>query len=152
MRRTIISKLANNKTTMFLLGEKDVQKALNLQECLDVNLKALQSISNKSAYVPSRLGLPYPKNPNSVSSSASTQSSTTFAAAEDWTLIKPAGTFCCFFQSARRTFICIGRYSCFVEIKYLHSLPSTLWIGTRRRRYNHYGCGYWNESCKCQSQ
>jgi ornithine cyclodeaminase len=81
--RYTLSKLSK----MFLLGEKDVQKALSLQDCLDVNRKALQAIINKTAFVPSRLGLPYPSNPNIATESTST------AAAEDWTLIKPAAYY-----------------------------------------------------------
>jgi ornithine cyclodeaminase len=72
---------------MFLLAEKDVQKALSLQECLDINRKALQAITDKTAFVPSRLGLPYPNNPNLASEPTSA------SAAEDWTLFKPAAYY-----------------------------------------------------------
>lgn len=81
---------------MFLLGERDVRRALSLQECLDINRKALMAITDKTAFVPSRLGMPYPHNPNIPLSSTTAQSfasSSTPAAAEDWTLIKPAAYY-----------------------------------------------------------
>lgn len=75
---------------MLVLGEQDVRRALSLQECLDVNRKALISLAEKSGVVPSRLGLPYPKNPNMGDSKNDNSSSED---AEDWTLIKPAAYY-----------------------------------------------------------
>jgi ornithine cyclodeaminase len=75
---------------MFLLGERDVRQALSLQECLDINRKALMAITDGTAVVPSRLGLPYPNNPNLKDEKKGALSSNT---AEDWTLIKPAAYY-----------------------------------------------------------
>ena len=69
---------------MFFLGERDVHRALGLQECLDVNRQALIAVTERTAFVPSRLGMPYPNNPNQPKSTASAET------AEDWQLIKPA--------------------------------------------------------------
>lgn len=74
---------------MFLLAERDVHRALGLQECLDVNRQALISLTEQTAFVPSRLGMPYPRHPNDDSSAASSDTKT----AADWTLIKPAAYY-----------------------------------------------------------
>ena len=66
---------------MLILGERDVVKALDLKECLEINRQALITISEQSSYVPSRLGMTYPNHPNEPSST------------QDWTLIKPAAFY-----------------------------------------------------------
>jgi len=71
---------------MFVLGERDVKKALNLQDCLEVNKKALISICQDTGVVPSRLGLPYPNNPKKTKTQPDDD-------AEDWTLIKSAAYY-----------------------------------------------------------
>jgi ornithine cyclodeaminase len=71
---------------MFLLGERDVRKALNLHDCLEINKKALISICQDTGVVPSRLGLPYPNNPKKTKTQSDND-------AEDWTLIKPAAYY-----------------------------------------------------------
>lgn len=78
---------------MFLLGEGGVKKALDLKECLEVNRKALISICQGEGVVPSRLGLPYPKNddPNLASSSPALKKNGSDP--DDWTLIKPAAFY-----------------------------------------------------------
>lgn len=82
MHRSIIRLMSPHK--MFMLGERDVLKALDLKECLEINRQALMSISEQTCFVPSRLGLPYPNHPNSSGSSDG---------AQDWTLIKPAAYY-----------------------------------------------------------
>ena len=77
----------SNLRKMFLLGERDVRRALNLEECLQVNKMALISLTQGSGVVPSRLGLPYPKNPNKKGDESNQ------GEAEDWTLIKPAAYY-----------------------------------------------------------
>eukprot|EP00934_Nitzschia_sp_Nitz4_P006072 Nitzschia sp. Nitz4//scaffold4_size323378//9168//10217//NITZ4_000606-RA/size323378-processed-gene-0.319-mRNA-1//-1//CDS//3329553237//6062//frame0 len=74
---------------MFLLGERDVKKVLSLQDCLDINRKALLSVVNKQAFVPTRLGIPYPNNPSLPPPSKKSLKSKT----QDWTLIKPAAHY-----------------------------------------------------------
>lgn len=71
---------------MFLLGDRDVRKALNLQDCLDINRKALISLCQGEGVVPSRLALPYPNNPNQTFDESKKDPS-------DWTLIKPAAYY-----------------------------------------------------------
>lgn len=73
---------------MLVLGEHDARLALGLQECLDINRKALMSITEKRAFVPSRLGIPYPNNPLLPQDSTKPSDK-----AEDWTLIKPAAYY-----------------------------------------------------------
>jgi ornithine cyclodeaminase len=53
-------------STMLVLGERDVQKTLDPQTCLDVNRKALIALAEKTAIIPTRLALSYPNNPNKV--------------------------------------------------------------------------------------
>jgi len=84
---------------MFILGEKDVVKALDFKQCLEINRQALITISEQTSYVPTRLGLPYPNHPNSITTPR--RSSTTEEEeqeqeqeeAPDWTLIKPAAYY-----------------------------------------------------------
>lgn len=98
---------------MYLLSEREVEQALNLQDCLDATRQAFVSITQKTAAVPTRLGLPYPHNPNHPSSSTSSPSTTspssittpssspslsnsnpdTTTAPLDWTLFKPAAYY-----------------------------------------------------------
>ncbi|KAL3943060.1 MAG: hypothetical protein SGBAC_002837 [Bacillariaceae sp.] len=75
---------------MFLLGEHDVRKALDLSQCLEVNKRALISVCQGEAFVPSRLGLPYPNNPSLPSPKTK---SNTSSDPDDWTLIKPAAFY-----------------------------------------------------------
>ncbi|CAJ1897947.1 unnamed protein product [Cylindrotheca closterium] len=75
---------------MFLLGERDVRKALDLNQCLEVNKRALISICQGKGFVPSRLGLPYPNHPSVASPKTSDGSSSD---PDDWTLIKPAAFY-----------------------------------------------------------
>lgn len=77
---------------MFLLGERDVRKALDLKECLEVNKRALISIYNGEGVVPSRLGLSYPNNPNLPSQSTNNKNKNNNDP-DDWTLIKPAAFY-----------------------------------------------------------
>lgn len=77
---------------MFLLAERDARLALGLQECLDVNRQALLSITEQTAFVPSRLGMPYPHHPDHHFSSDKDDDDKA-AAAADWTLIKPAAYY-----------------------------------------------------------
>ena len=86
--RASLARLGN---TMFLLAERDVQRALVLHECLDVNRKALISITEQTAFVPSRLGMPYPHHPNHSTPASSKKEDENTAA--DWTLIKPAASY-----------------------------------------------------------
>lgn len=72
---------------MFFLGERDVRRALRLQECIDVNRQALMSVTQKTAFVPSRLGMPYPNNPNESAKPRKV------GEAQDWQLIKPAAYY-----------------------------------------------------------
>ena len=69
---------------MLILGERDVVKALDFKECLEINRQALITISEQTSYVPSRLGLTYPNHPSQPSSTGE---------AQDWTLIKPAAYY-----------------------------------------------------------
>jgi ornithine cyclodeaminase len=70
---------------MFILGEREVAKALNLKECLEINRQALITVSERTSYVPTRLGLSYPNHPD--------QPRSTTGEAQDWTLIKPAAYY-----------------------------------------------------------
>ena len=80
------------KTTMLLLGDKDCRRALDPAVCLQVNKKALISLTEKTGVVPSRLGLPYPNNPNN-NKTTSNDDQITNKEAQDWTLIKPAAYY-----------------------------------------------------------
>lgn len=73
---------------MFVLSETEVRQAMSLKDCLEVNRRALMSISDQTAFVPPRLGLPYPHNPLKQP-----PSSETAASAKDWTLVKPAAFY-----------------------------------------------------------
>jgi ornithine cyclodeaminase len=73
---------------MFLLGERDVRKAFNMQECLDINRNALISLCKGDAVVPTRIGLPYPNNPNKPVDQNQKETE-----ASDWTLLKPAAYY-----------------------------------------------------------
>lgn len=68
---------------MLVLGERDVRTALDPQACLDVNLRALVALADKTGVVPTRLALPYPGHPHLRVT----------AAAQDWTLVKPAAYY-----------------------------------------------------------
>ena len=82
MRRSLF--LASSR--MFVLGERDVRRALTWDDCLEVNRKAYKALAiGKAAYVPSRLGVTYPNHPHEMQSS--------IAEAQDWTLIKPAAFY-----------------------------------------------------------
>jgi ornithine cyclodeaminase len=91
---------------MLLLGERHVRKALNLQDCLDINRKALISICKGDGVVPSRVGLPYPNNPNkpvavavavavdqNQNQNQNQKETETEKDATDWTLLKPAAYY-----------------------------------------------------------
>lgn len=78
---------------MFLLGERDVRRALDLKDCLDVNRKALIALWNDTAYVPDRLGMPYPTNPNIPTEIIHSEDSSGTSSPSDWTLIKPAAYY-----------------------------------------------------------
>ena len=71
---------------MLLLSEQNVKECLLMRDCLEVNRKALKSVANGDAQVPTRLGLQY-LPPSSPVSSAGTE---TKEEAADWTLFKPA--------------------------------------------------------------
>lgn len=72
---------------MYLLSESDIQRALDLRSCLEVTRQSLLSITHHTAVVPTRLGLPYPHNPNHPPPQSSSDS------AQDWTLFKPAAHY-----------------------------------------------------------
>lgn len=78
MRTTFVKRASS----MLLLGEKDVRKALSLTDCLDINRQAYLSLANGNSVVPSRLGLSYPDKTPSTSGEA-----------QDWTLVKPAAYY-----------------------------------------------------------
>jgi ornithine cyclodeaminase len=80
--------LVSLSSKMLLLGERDVRRVFCLQECLDVNRKALISLTEKTGVVPSRLALPYPNNPNIKDAKKDSSND-----AKDWTLIKPAAYY-----------------------------------------------------------
>ncbi len=71
---------------MYLLSESDIQRALKLEDCLEVTRQSLVAITQHTAAVPTRLGLSYPHNPNHPPPQSSD-------AAQDWTLIKPAAHY-----------------------------------------------------------
>jgi ornithine cyclodeaminase len=74
---------------MFILGERDVRKALDPLQCLEITKTALVSLVDKTGVVPSRLALPYPTNPNrEILKSDGPRN-----IARDWTLIKPAAYY-----------------------------------------------------------
>jgi ornithine cyclodeaminase len=77
---------------MFVLGERDVRKALDPLQCLQITKQALVSLTDKSGLVPTRLALPYPNNPNAIHPLNSSSPSITVVA-QDWTLIKPAAYY-----------------------------------------------------------
>ena len=78
---------------MLVLSEKDVRKCLSMESCLKINREALMSIASPSAsarlggkgVVPARLGLNGPP--------IATVEASGSAAAEDWTLFKPAAFY-----------------------------------------------------------
>jgi ornithine cyclodeaminase len=79
------STLARSTGKMLVLGERGVGQVLdrNLTEAIAVTQKALISICNGTAVVPSRLGLSYPDNPNRSKQ----------VVTQDWSLIKPAAYY-----------------------------------------------------------
>lgn len=102
-RRTLSTRVSRQ---MYLLSEREVEQALNLQDCLDATRQAFVSITQKTAAVPTRLGLPYPHNPNLAPPSPPSSDykinnpdadADADAAATtnplDWTLFKPAAYY-----------------------------------------------------------
>jgi ornithine cyclodeaminase len=77
--------------SLFILGERDVKRALDPLQCLEITKTALVSLVDKTGVVPSRLALPYPNNPNKAISKSDCRD-----AAQDWTLIKPAAYYAAF--------------------------------------------------------
>lgn len=78
---------------MLVCGEKDVRRALDFTQCLEINRKAFISLSDGTAIVPNRLGLTYP-NQHVILNPSTTSSETTAATSpQDWTLIKPAAYY-----------------------------------------------------------
>eukprot|EP00980_Cylindrotheca_fusiformis_P009907 scaffold2194_cov130-Cylindrotheca_fusiformis.AAC.3 len=78
---------------MFLLGDRHVRQALNLQDCLDINRKALISLCQGDGFVPSRLALSYPNNPQTTQQQQPKEEKNEKKDASDWTLIKPAAYY-----------------------------------------------------------
>ena len=83
MRRTfaqLSSATSRNNKNMLILSEADVRSCLPMERAIEANKRALGSLrraGDGGATVPTRIGLPY-------------RGSSSAAAAEDWTLFKPA--------------------------------------------------------------
>lgn len=78
---------------MLILGERDVRRCLDPQVCLDVNQRALISLTNRTGVVPTRLALSYPNNPLRMNDNVVRKDGTETATAQDFTLIKPAAYY-----------------------------------------------------------
>lgn len=62
---------------MLVLSETDVKKCLRIDDCLEANKRAFKAIANRTAIVPTRIGLPFNDGASDT---------------PDWSLFKPAAS------------------------------------------------------------